>query len=107
MSKKQFTISKLNDLKNDLSSIVAWMNNMLDVNSNFPKEFETKDIMIPYLKTQKDLYDQMIDNIEKIIKTLKNVKEDNDPYINHILISSFNIVNHIGIPKELFDCCMQ
>ena len=41
MSKKQFTISKLNDLKNDLSSIVAWMNNMLDVNSNFPKEFET------------------------------------------------------------------
>ena len=107
MSKKQFTISKLNDLKNDLSSIVAWMNNMLDVNSNFPKEFETKDIMIPYLKTQKDLYDQMIDNIEKIIKTLKNVKEDNDPYINHILISSFNIVNHIGTPKELFDWCMQ
>ena len=49
----------------------------------------------------------MIDNIEKIIKTLKNVKEDNDPYINHILISSFNIVNHIGTPKELFDCCMQ
>lgn len=107
MNKKQFTISKLNNLKNNLSSIVTWMNNMIEVNSNFPKEFETKDIMIPYLKTQKDLYNQMIDNIEKIIKTLKNVKEDNDPYINHILISSFNIVNHIGTPKELFDCCMQ
>ena len=53
MSKKQFTISKLNNLKNNLSSIVTWMNNMIEVNSNFPKEFETKDIMIPYLKNYK------------------------------------------------------
>ena len=107
MNKKQFTISKLNNLKNNLSSIVTWMNNMIEVNSNFPKEFETKDIMIPYLKTQKDLYNQMIDNIEEIIKTLKNIKGENDPYINHILISSFNIVDHIGNPKELFDYCID
>ena len=44
MNKKQFTISKLNNLKNNLSSIITWMDHMLDVNSNFPKEFETKDI---------------------------------------------------------------
>ena len=37
MSKKQFTILKLNDLKNNLSSIVTWMKNMIEVNSNFPK----------------------------------------------------------------------
>ena len=60
MNKKKFTISKLNNLKNNLSSIITWMDHMLYVNSNFPKEFETKDIMIPYLKIQKDLYAQMI-----------------------------------------------
>ena len=107
MNKKQFTISKLNNLKNNLSSIITWMDHMLDVNSNFPKEFETKDIMIPYLKIQKDLYVQMIDNINNIIKSLINVSDDNDPYINHILLSSFNISNHIGEPETLFDYCTE
>lgn len=107
MTKKQFTISKLNNLKNDLSSIVAWIKQTLEINDMLPMKFQDKDIFIPNLKLQKELYEKTITNIEEIIKNFDEINNENDPLANHIIISTYNILSHMGNPHELFDYCMD
>lgn len=103
MTKKKHTISKLNTLKTDLQNVISWMEEMFKTNSLIPIDFETKKILIPYLENQKELYENTIKNIEGIICELNNCKEDNDPYSNYIALGSYNIMDIMGSPTEIFE----
>ena len=107
MTKTQFTISKLNKLKSNLQQIVAYMDNALEINSKLPHEFEEKYIMIPCLEKQKELYLNIIGNIENIISNFDKIEDKDSPYSNHLLLQTFNIMDFIGKPNDIHDYCLS
>ena len=105
MTQQQFTISKLNNLINNIQSILDWMENVFEINSKLPNEFEEKHIMLPYLVKQKELYLKTIENIKNIISSFNKIEDEESPYSNHLLLQTFNIMDSIGTKEEIYNYC--
>ena len=106
MNKKDFTIGKLINLKDNLSLLIQKINDSVKINDDFPFDFDTKKTMVSNLLVQKELYEKIIENIESTINNFENI-DDNDPYSNILVLLAFNIANHMGNPEELYAFCLD
>lgn len=107
MNKQQFTINKLILLKSNIQHIVEWMNSALEINSKLPSDFDEKHVMLPYLEKQKDLYIQIIENINRILSDFKKIEDKDSPYSNHLVLQTYNIMDCFGDPSYIHDYCLS
>ena len=59
------------------------------------------------LEKQKELYLNIIGNIENIISNFDKIEDKDTPYSNHLLLQTFNIMDFIGKPNDIHDYCLS